>query len=345
MVTIHESVAGRVAIGPGALALVGEEVERLGGRRVLVVATPSASAAADTVACALGDGVALRFDRPVVHTPVAVTDELMGEAEAEAVDVVVAIGGGSAIGLSKAVSARTGMPQVAVPTTYAGSEVTPVLGETRDGVKETRRDIALVPRTVLYDPELTLSLPAGLTLTSSLNAVAHAIEALWAQDATPVSDAFATESVTRIVGALPEVLADLGDIEARGRLQTGAWLAGLCLAQTRMGLHHQLAHALGGTFDLPHAELHSLLLAHVMRFNLPHTPGVRGRLWRILGDDPVAVVEGLARSHDGPTTLRELGVPRNGLAAVADRVVAAPYPNPRPVERGPLLDLLETAWG
>ncbi|UUZ60339.1 iron-containing alcohol dehydrogenase [Nocardioides sp. B-3] len=248
MVTIHESAASRVVIGPGALACVGDEVERVGGARVLVVATPSASAGADTVVAALGDRVALRFDRPVAHTPVAVTDELMAEIGEDAVDVVVAIGGGSAIGLSKAVSARTGIPRVAVPTTYAGSEVTPVLGETRDGVKQTRRDAALVPGTVVYDPELTLSLPFGLTLTSSLNAVAHAVEALWALDATAMSDALASESVARIPGALPEVLVDLGDVSARGRLQTGARLAGLCLAQTQMGLHHQLAHAPGGTF-------------------------------------------------------------------------------------------------
>lgn len=345
MVTIHESLASRVVLGAGALSHVADEVERAGGTRVLVVATRSAGAAADSVVGALGARVVLRFDRPVVHTPVAVTDEVMAELDDRPVDVVVAIGGGSAIGLSKAVAARTGVPQVAVPTTYAGSEVTPVLGETRDGVKETRRDVALAPGTVVYDPELTVSLPAGLTLTSSLNAVAHAVEALWARDATPVSDALATESVTRILDALPVVLDDLGDVDARGRLQAGAWLAGLCLAQTRMGLHHQLAHVLGGTFDLPHAELHALLLAHVMRFSLPSAPGVAERLSRVLGGDPVEVVGGLARSHAGPTTLRDLGVPRDALGAVADRVVASPYPNPRPVERGPLLELLEAAWG
>lgn len=345
MVTIHESVSSRVLIGPGTLAEVPAEVARLGGTRVLLVATRSATAAADTVADALGGAVARRFDGPVVHTPVAVTHELVEAIGPRGIDLVVAVGGGSAVGLSKAVSARTRVPQLVVPTTYAGSEVTPVLGETEHGQKTTRRDVALVPGTVIYDPELTISLPAGLTLTSSLNALAHAVEALWAPDATPVSDALATEAVDLVRAALPDVLADLADIDARGRLQSGAWLAGLCLAQTRMGLHHQLAHVLGGTFDLPHAELHALLLAHVMRYNLPSAPVVADRLGHVLGDDPVTVVDALARSHGGPTTLRDLGVPRDGLVAIAERVVAAPYPNPRPVERGPLLELLETAWG
>ncbi|KRB75103.1 alcohol dehydrogenase [Nocardioides sp. Root190] len=345
MVRIHETPANRVVIGPGSLGWVTDEVERAGGTRVLLIASRSATAVADTVVGALGERVVMRFDRPAVHTPVEVTDEVMAEVGSDNVDAVVAIGGGSAIGLSKAVSARSGVPQVVVPTTYAGSEVTPVLGETRDGVKTTRRDVTLLPGTVVYDPELTLSLPAGLTLTSSLNAVAHSVEALWAPDATAVSDALATESVQRILGALPLVLSDLRDIEARRRLQTGAWLAGLCLAQTQMGLHHQLAHALGGTFDLPHAELHALLLAHVMRFNLPHTPGVAARLSRVVSGDPVVVVEDFARSHHGATTLRELGVPHDRMIAIADRVIASPYPNPRPIERGPLVDLLDSAWG
>lgn len=346
MVTVHESVSSRVLVGPGALALVPAEVDRLRGARVLVVSTRSARAAADTVAGALGNRVALRFDRPVVHTPVSVTHELMQDLGPHGIDVVVAIGGGSAVGLSKAVSARTGALQLVVPTTYAGSEVTPVLGETEHGQKTTRRDVALVPGTVIYDPELTISLPAGLTLTSSLNAVAHAVEALWAPDATPVSDALATEAVGLVLDGLPHVLVDLRDVGARGRLQSGAWLAGLCLAQTRMGLHHQLAHVLGGAFDLPHAELHALLLAPVMRFNLPHAQRAFDRLARVLGDDdPAAVIEAMACRHDGPVTLRDLGVPRDGLDAVVDRVVATPYPNPRPLERSELLELLETAWG
>ncbi|GGZ02760.1 maleylacetate reductase [Streptomyces poonensis] len=344
-IVVHETPPARVLLGPGARHRIPEEAERLGARRVLLVATGSAKAAADALADALGGRLAARFGRPVAHTPVGVTAEAMEVVREAAADAVVALGGGSAVGLAKALSARTGMPQLAVPTTYAGSEVTPVLGETENGVKTTRRDPALTPGTVVYDPELTLTLPAGLTRTSALNALAHAIEALWAPDASAFTDALATEAVDGILTALPEVLAEPSGPAGRVRLQESAWLAGLCLARTRMGLHHQLAHVLGGTFDLPHAELHALLLPHVLAFNLPAAPAADARLRRITGDDdPVAVVGRLARGHDGPTTLGALGVPRDGLRAVAERVTERPYPNPRAPETGALTRLLERAW-
>jgi alcohol dehydrogenase class IV len=343
-VTVHSFLPTRVLIGTGARARIPDEIARLGAERVLLVATRSASAAADDVAEALSDRLAARFDRPVVHTPVGVTAEVMELARPAGVDCVVAIGGGSAVGLAKAVSARTGVPQIVVPTTYAGSEVTPVLGETQDGVKTTRRDPALAPGTVVYDPELTLTMPAGLTRTSALNALAHAVEALWAPDASPVTDALATEAAGGILSALPVVLDEPADLAGRGRLQSAAWLAGICLAQTRMGLHHQLAHVLGGAFDLPHAELHTLLLAHVMAFDLPAAPAAGARLARVAGPDPVAVVAGLARAHDGATTLGALGVPRGELRGIAERVVAAPYPNPRALDIDGVTALLLDAW-
>ncbi|HEX2075942.1 MAG TPA: maleylacetate reductase, partial [Geodermatophilus sp.] len=323
---------------------VADEVARLAAERVLMVVTPSAAAAGDALGAALGPLLAARFDRPAPHTPVGVTAEAMALVEAEDADCVVAIGGGSAIGLAKAVSARTGIPQVAVPTTYAGSEVTPVLGETENGVKTTRRDPTLAPGTVVYDPELTVTMPPGLTRTSAMNALAHAVEALWAPDATVVSDALATEAVDGILTALPQVLGDPAGLPGRARLQAAGWLAGICLAQTRMGLHHQLAHVLGGAFDLPHAELHTMLLPHVMAFNLPAAPAAAARLGRIAGPDPVAVVSALARAHDGPTTLGALGVPRTELRGIAERVVDRPYPNPRPLDVGAVAALLDETW-
>ncbi|MEU6508966.1 maleylacetate reductase [Streptomyces sp. NPDC046942] len=343
-ITVHETLPCRVLLGAGARHTVPEETERLGSGRVLLVASGSARAAADDLVRALGPRLAVRFDRPVVHTPVAVTEEALKLLRAADADSVVALGGGSAIGLGKALSVRTGLPQIAVPTTYAGSEVTPVLGETKDGVKTTRRDPVIAPGTVVYDPELTLGMPAELTLTSALNALAHAVEALWAPNTTAASDALATEAADGILTALPEVLTRPGDLAGRERLQQCTWLAGLCLAQTRMGLHHQLAHALGGTFDLPHAELHALLLPHVLAFNLPAAPKAAARLERITGGDPVTVIGGLAGSHTGPTTLKALGVPREGLRAVAERVAAQPYPNPRTPEVEAVTRLLDDAW-
>lgn len=343
-VSVHETYPSRVLAGPGARHRIPAEAERLGARRVVLVAAPSAAGAADELAEALGPRLAARFGRPAAHTPVKVTDEAMADVGRVRADCVVAVGGGSAVGLAKALSARTGMPQIAVPTTYAGSEVTPVLGETEHGVKRTRRDPAIAPGTVVYDPELTLTMPRELTLTSALNALAHAVEALWAPDATAVSDALATEAATGLLTALPGVLGDLGDLTGRERLQEAAWLAGLCLAGTRMGLHHQLAHVLGGMYDLPHARLHALLLPHVMAFDLPSAPKAAARLGRITGGDPVAAVRRLAGEGGGPAGLGALGVPRDGLAAVAERVAARPYPNPRPPERDALLGLLEAAW-
>ncbi|QNP61757.1 maleylacetate reductase [Streptomyces genisteinicus] len=343
-VRVHETFPSRVLSGPGARHRVPAEAERLGARRVLLVAAPSAAGAADELARAFGPRLAARFGRPAVHTPVAVTDEAARSAGAAGADCVVAVGGGSAVGLAKALSARTGMPQIAVPTTYAGSEVTPVLGETENGVKTTRRDPAVVPGTVVYDPELTLGMPAELTRASALNALAHAVEALWAPDATAVSDALATEAAGGLLTALPEVLAAPGELAGRERLQEAAWLAGLCLAQTRMGLHHQLAHVLGGSFGLPHARLHALLLPHVMAFNLPSAPRAAARLGPATGGDPVAAVRRLAERDGGPDGLGALGVPRDGLGAVAERVAARPYPNPRAPEAAVLRALLEAAW-
>jgi alcohol dehydrogenase class IV len=343
-VRVHEAVPRRVLVGPGARAQIPAEVARLRVRRVMLVTTASAAAAGDAVVAALGPQLAARFDGPVPHTPTAVTAEALALATGAGADAVIAIGGGSAIGLGKALAARTGMPQIAVPTTYAGSEVTPTLGETDNGVKTVRRDPALAPGTVVYDPELTLSMPAGLTLTSAVNGLAHAVEALWAPDATALSDAIATEAADGILTSLPTVLTALSDVESRARLQEASWLAGSALAQTRMGLHHQLAHVLGGAYDLPHAALHTLLLPQVIAYNLPAAPKAAARLARITGGDPVPVVARLASRFDGPTSLGALGVPRDGLREIAGRVVADPYPNPRPLDVDSVTALLTRAW-
>ncbi|WP_235915546.1 maleylacetate reductase [Puerhibacterium puerhi] len=343
-ITVHEMLPGRVLLGRGALREVPAQVDRLGARRVLVVAAPSAKATADDLAEALGERCAAVFDQPRQHAPVEVTAAALALGRAHDADGVVTLGGGSAVGLGKALVARTGWPHVAVPTTYAGTEVSPVLEETTDGLDAVRRDPALVPDTVVYDPLVTLTMPRGLTLTSALHALAHAVEALYDADGTPVTRAYAIEAAEGILNALPVVLDDPGDVVARERLQGAAWLAGLCQAYGRMGLHHQLAHALADAFDLPHAELHALLLPHVMAFNLRAAPDAAARLARVCGGSAVAEVAQLVRSHEGPTALSELGVPAAGLRTVAEAVAADPAPNPRPLDAEAVLRLLEEAW-
>ena len=192
----------------------------------------------------------------------------------ERVDGLVAVGGGSTIGLAKAIALRTGLPQVAIPTTYAGSEMTDILGETEGGAKTTRRSEAVRPEAVIYDVELTRSLPPGLSATSGLNAIAHAAEALYARDGNPVIALMAEEGVRALAAALPAIVADPGDMAARGDALYGAWLCGLCLGAASMALHHKLAHVLGGSFDLPHAETHAVAAAARRRLQRPR--GARG---------------------------------------------------------------------
>jgi maleylacetate reductase len=247
----YAALPNRVVFGSGTRARLPDEVRALGAKRVLLLGTPSQRDAADALAGALGSRAAGRFDGAVLHTPVHVTDQAVAHALALRADCVVAIGGGSVIGLAKAIALRTGMPQVAIPTTYSGSETTPILGETRGGEKATQRAMEVLPAIVIYDVDLTLTLPAALSSTSGVNALAHAVEALYARDRNPVTSLLAEEAVRVLASGLPRIVTDPNDRDARSAALYGAWLAGTCLAAVGMALHHKLAHVLGGAFGLP----------------------------------------------------------------------------------------------
>lgn len=342
---VHEALPMRVVLGAGALARIGEEVEHLGLRRVLVLSTPEQRDLADRVAGLLGVRAAGVFDRARMHVPVPVVEAaatVVGEVGA---DGCVAVGGGSTIGLGKALALRHALPILAVPTTYAGSEMTPIWGLTEDGRKRTGRDRAVLPRSVLYDPELTVSLPPAISGTSGLNALAHAVEALYAPDGSPLITAMAEQGVRDLAAALPLVVADPTDLDARTRALQGAWLCGACLGATTMGLHHKLCHVLGGMLDLPHAETHAIVLPHVARYNLAVAPEADAALRRALGvaDVPAALAD-LGERLGVPDGLAALGVERADLARVADEVLAAPYRNPRVPTRADVETLLEAAW-
>ncbi len=335
----------RIVFGAGSLERLPEELDRLGVRRALVICTPNQRGPAEVVARRLPGRVAGLFDGAEMHVPIEVARQARAKAAALEADCALAVGGGSTIGLGKAIALESGLPIVAVPTTYAGSEATPIYGITEAGVKKTGRDARVLPRTVIYDPTLSLTLPLPLTVTSTLNAIAHACEGLYAHDGNPVTALMAEEGIRACAAALQPLRVDPRDLSARSQALYGAWLCGTVLGAVSMGLHHKLCHTLGGSFGLPHAEVHAVILPHAMRYNAAAAPQAMERIARALGaDDAPLGLHRLAAEHGAPLSLRAIGMPEAGLDRAADLAASQPYPNPRPLERAALRALLEAAF-
>ena len=341
----YQTSAYRALFGPGILQELEAETARLGITRAMVLSTPQQTDLCDTASGLLGNRYAARFTEAAMHTPVGVTAQALEIATAAGVDGFVAVGGGSTTGLGKALALRTGYPVVAVPTTYAGSEMTSILGQTEAGEKTTLRDARVLPRTVLYDVDLTKSLPPLLSALSGLNAMAHAVEALYARNRNPVTNLMAEEACRALMEALPGIVGGRGDGAGREGALYGAWLCGICLEQTEMGVHHKLCHTLGGSFDLPHAETHAVMLPHTLAYNADYAPEAIDRLARAFGcAEPLTRIYDLLASLGGPVGLKDLGMPEAGLESALDLALAKPYPNPRPLERAAMQGLLARAW-
>jgi maleylacetate reductase len=342
----YQALPMRVVFGIGALRKLPDEVENLGLSRVLVLCSPEQEAMGRSVATALGERAAGVLPEARMHVPIEVARRARDVASELGADGCVAVGGGSAVGLGKAIALEHGLPVIAVPTTYAGSEMTPVWGLTEGAQKRTGRDVRVLPRSVLYDPELTLSLPAGMSATSGMNAIAHAVEGLYAPDATPIISLMAEEGTRALVAALPRIVTNGQDVDARAEAQYGAWLCGAVLAATTMSLHHKLCHTLGGTLDLPHAQTHTVVLPHALAYNQPAVPEAVAALSRALGGtpDPARELWELAGRLGAPHSLRELGMNETDIPRIVEQAVANPYANPRPVTPQGLTALLEDAW-
>lgn len=342
---IYNGLPSRVVFGFGTLAELPAEVERFGIERALVLSTPQQEATAAEIAGRLAGRAAGVFNGATMHTPVQVTERAMRTVRELGIDGTVAVGGGSTTGLGKAIALRTGLPQVVVPTTYAGSEMTPIIGELKDGLKTTQSSLDVLPETVVYDVDLTMTLPPGLSGTSGINAIAHAVEALYARERNPIVSLMAADSIAALGRALPRIASDPADREARGDALYGAWLGGACLGLVGMALHHKLCHTLGGTFDLPHAETHAIVLPHAAAYNALAASEAMARIARALGVEDAAMgLHNLARVVGAKLALRDLGMPENGIEKAADLAVKNPYWNPRPIERGAIRDLIARAW-
>jgi alcohol dehydrogenase class IV len=284
------------------------------------------------------------FSEAEMHTPVEVTDRAAAYLQQVGADAVVAVGGGSTTGLGKALASRSGLPQLVLPTTYAGSEVTPVLGETAGGEKTTRSSPDIQPDTVIYDVDLTRTLPWPVSLTSAVNAMAHAVEALYGAERTEQTDRMATDALAALSSGLRDLYVNRGSVDARAELLYGAWRAGACLAAVGMGLHHKLCHTLGGSFGLPHAPTHTVVLPYVMEYNQPAAPSATAAAVAALdvAGGP-AGLRGLIQSLEGPGDLGALGFAVDDVPRAADLATARPYPNPREVTKEGVAQLLECA--
>ena len=342
---LYTAQPARVVFGAGSLSQLAQEIDALGARKALVLSTPEQRAAAEKVAELLGPRAAGVFDRAVMHVPIETAREARALAQQLGADCAVAIGGGSTTGLGKAIALDSGLPIVAIPTTYAGSEMTPIYGITEAGLKKTGRDLRVLPRTVIYDPELTLSLPAPLSVTSGINAIAHAAEGLYAVDRNPIMDLMAEEGIAAIGRALPAIKKEANDLQARSDALYGAWLCGTVLGHVGMALHHKLCHTLGGSFNLPHAETHTIVLPHALAYNAQAAPQAMQRIARALGGASAAqAVYDLAKNNGAPVALKDLGMQAADLDRACHIALQNQYPNPRPLERTALRRLLQDAF-
>jgi maleylacetate reductase len=342
---VYEHLPVRVVFGVGSLSSLAGELEALGVERWLVIAGGSAAPVGERAVQILGSRVAGVFGEVRQHVPerlAAAASQTAREVRAEG---LLTIGGGSAIGLGKAVALTTGLPVVAVPTTYSGSEMTSVFGIMGDR-KRTGRDPRVLPRLVVYDPALTTGLPPRVTASSGFNALAHCVEALYAAGANPVTSLMAEEGLRVLARSLSAAVKEPDDLDARSELLYGAHLAGSALAVAGTALHHKLCHVIGGDFGLVHADVHAVLLPHVAAFNQPAVPDVMQRVARALeGEDAAPALLALADEVGAPTSLADIGMPQDGLDAAAERAVAeGGAGNPRPADVREIRSLLEDAY-
>jgi maleylacetate reductase len=345
----YEALPGKIVFGAGvARERLADEVHALGAQRVLLIAAEAEAELAAELSAPLGEAIVARFDGVRPHVPVAVAAAAVALARESTADCLLSIGGGSTTGTAKAVALETGLPIVAVPTTYAGSEVTPVWGSTEGERKVTGRSAKVLPRVVVYDPELTFGLPARITAASGMNALAHCVEALYAPGRNPISSLVAAEGIEALASSVPRAVADPGDPAARSGALYGAYLAGSAFAVAGSGLHHKICHALGGAFDLPHAETHSIVLPHVVAFQQPAAPQLMDTVAARLGAAPgtaATALYALAAGCGLPLSLRDVGMPEDGIERVIEQIVeAVPEDNPRPVDADAVRTILTAAY-
>ncbi|KAF9024754.1 iron-containing alcohol dehydrogenase [Hymenopellis radicata] len=343
---VYNALPARVIFGSGTLTRVPDELDRLGCSKALILSTQGQARKARDLQDLLGTKAVGIYPKAVMHTPTNVTEDACKVVEQLGADCVVSLGGGSAVGLAKAIAFRTDLPQIVIPTTYSGSEATPILGQTENGLKTTQRSMKVLPEVIIYDVSLTLTLSPRITVTSGINAIAHAVEALYSKEANPVTDTLALQGLASIAKALPILISDPASLDARSDALYGAWACASCLGVVGMALHHKLCHTLGnirgqslfrlhllfctgGTFGLPHAATHTVILPHAIAYNTPYAEDAMSKVAKTLGSR---------------MQRKELGMKEEDREMAADIAAKSPYPNPAPLVKEKLLILLKNAF-
>lgn len=346
---LYESQPNRTVFGVGTIKEIKKEIQLLGIQNALVISTPGKNGVelANKVAGILRELCQSIYPKAIQHVPIDLVNESVEYVKKNKIDGLIAVGGGSPIGLAKAIALETKLPILALPTTYAGSEMTPVWGITENGVKKTGNNVLVKPKTIIYDPELTTSIPANLSVTSGVNSIAHCVEGLYSQTANPITSLLAEEGIKSMVQSLPKIVGNYSNLNARSEALYGAWLGGTVLGAVGMALHHKLCHTLGGAFKLPHAETHTVVLPHVIAYNAEYAPEAIKALSRALNadrQDVAGTMYDLIQSLGGPVSLESIGFKKGDIVQAADLTTKNPYYNPRPIEKVAIEELLENAF-
>ena len=344
---IQESLSPRIIFGPGRLAQLRAEAECLGMKRLLVLSTPGRKQLAQQVAELLGELSVGIYAKSTLHVPGKVVSCLATHLGKLQIDGCVAVGGGSTIGLAKMASLKFNTPYLAIPTTFSGSEMTPIWGTTNNNIKTTGRDQIVLPRTVIYDPELSLSLPSRIAAASGMNAIAHCVEALYSDKHNPLASLLAREGIRILNATLTDLDSCQNQLEVRAAMLLGSYYAGMSLAASVMGIHHKICHVLGGSFNLSHSEVHAVILPYALAFNSRSIPEAVALIENALScpknGAPQALFE-LNKQVGLPISLRALGMHPADLEKAAELIISGAYTNPRPINYKNISALLESAF-
>ena len=340
-----ESLPWNVVFRAGACAELGTQLQRLSLGHTLLIVTPGHKAQANDIASMLGERCAGIFDQARPHVPEEALAAAIEVSDHCGADCCVSIGGGSTTGLGKALALRIGLPNIAIPTSYAGSEMTNIWGITDGRSKVTGRDDTVLPDLVIYDPELSVGLPPEVSASSGMNAIAQAAVNIVDPEANPFASALAQAAVRHLVAALPAVVAYAGNIESRAKALCGASLAGAALGIGLTSLHHRLCHIIGGRFDTNHADTHAILLPHSIAYNAPAAANEARNLATLLGANDVGIgLYDFARHIGAPQQLSALGIGHADIETIVDGVLETQFRNPRPLQRAALQAMLQRAF-